>query len=55
MSARLSTVMAGFSPAIHDFAACMGAFDVMDTRPKGGHDGLWVAALPCTRVRETCS
>ncbi|KAF0227265.1 MAG: hypothetical protein FD175_2822 [Beijerinckiaceae bacterium] len=29
-------VMAGFSPAIHDFRAYSG--EVVDTRHKGGHD-----------------
>lgn len=35
MSAVSRNVMAGLGPAIHDFRARK----VMDTRPKGGHDG----------------
>lgn len=35
MSVVSPVVMAGFSPAIHDFPILL----VMDTRPKAGHDG----------------
>ena len=44
-----SIVMAGFSPAIHDLNT---RSRVVDTRPKGGHDGLPPGLLSRAHVRE---